>query len=132
MTNREHICSLPIQEFAKYFIYSREEPQYDEGFDGEWVECGFRTVFITSDGKEFWDDAGDALEHECWWLEQEYAQQDRAVGHWILLDECSNEGVYCSVCSKKVFKKEYANQKMKSKYCPNCGARMSDESEILL
>lgn len=45
-------------------------------------------------------------------------------GYWLLLDECSNEGVYCSVCSKKVYKKEYANQKIKSKYCPNCGAIM--------
>ena len=45
-------------------------------------------------------------------------------GEWILLDECANEGVYCSVCQKKVYKINYANQKMYSKYCPNCGARM--------
>lgn len=45
-------------------------------------------------------------------------------GKWFLLDECSNEGVYCSVCSKKVYKKDYANQKLKSNYCPNCGAKM--------
>ena len=34
------------------------------------------------------------------------------VGYWNLLDECSNEGVYCSVCNKKVYKKYYANQKV--------------------
>ena len=45
-------------------------------------------------------------------------------GEWFLLDECSNEGVYCSVCHKKVYKTNYANQKLKSKYCPNCGADM--------
>lgn len=45
-------------------------------------------------------------------------------GRWILLDECSNEGVYCSVCHKKVYRKEYANQKLKSNFCPNCGAKM--------
>lgn len=45
-------------------------------------------------------------------------------GEWFLLDECANEGVYCSVCHKKVYKTDYANQKIKSKYCPNCGARM--------
>jgi len=45
-------------------------------------------------------------------------------GKWFLLDECANEGVYCSVCHKKVYKTDYANQKIKSKYCPNCGARM--------
>ena len=45
-------------------------------------------------------------------------------GEWVLLDECSNEGVYCSVCHKKVYRKAYANQKVKSNYCPNCGAKM--------
>lgn len=45
-------------------------------------------------------------------------------GEWILLDECANEGVYCSVCHKKVYRAEYANQKLKSNYCPNCGAKM--------
>lgn len=45
-------------------------------------------------------------------------------GEWFLLDECSNEGVYCSVCTKKVYRTEYANQKLKSNYCPNCGAIM--------
>lgn len=48
--------------------------------------------------------------------------------HWFLLDDCVNEGVYCSACTKKVYKTDYANQKLKSKYCPNCGAKM-DESE---
>lgn len=47
-------------------------------------------------------------------------------GRWVLLDECSNEGVYCSACHKKVYKKCYANQKIKSKFCPNCGAKMLD------
>ena len=50
-------------------------------------------------------------------------------GSWFLLDECANEGVYCSVCSKKVYKTDYANQKIKSKYCPNCGAIMDLEGE---
>lgn len=45
-------------------------------------------------------------------------------GEWVLLDECSNAGVYCSVCHKKVYRKDYANQKVKSKWCPNCGADM--------
>lgn len=45
-------------------------------------------------------------------------------GRWVLLDECYNEGVYCSACHKKVYKKCYANQKIKSKFCPHCGAKM--------
>lgn len=45
-------------------------------------------------------------------------------GEWHLLYNCANEGVYCSVCNKKVYKTYYANQKIKSPYCPNCGAKM--------
>lgn len=45
-------------------------------------------------------------------------------GEWCLLKNCANEGVYCSVCNKKVYKTNYANQKIKSPYCPNCGAKM--------
>lgn len=49
-------------------------------------------------------------------------------GRWIELDECANEGVYCSVCRKKVYRIDYAWSnnpvKMKSPYCPSCGALM--------
>jgi hypothetical protein len=45
-------------------------------------------------------------------------------GYWTVLDECANAGAYCSVCHKKVYKECYGNCKMKSKYCPNCGAKM--------
>ena len=45
-------------------------------------------------------------------------------GQWHLLYKCANEGVYCSVCNKKVYKTDYANQKIKSPYCPHCGAKM--------
>lgn len=48
-------------------------------------------------------------------------------GHWFLLDECANSGVYCSVCHKKVYKEYYANVKPKSKFCPHCGAIMDGE-----
>ena len=54
--------------------------------------------------------------------------QEVKHGEWFLLDECANEGVYCSLCHKKVYKKDYANQKIKSKYCPNCGARMDGDN----
>lgn len=59
--------------------------------------------------------------------------EDNSVkhGHWKLLDECSNAGVYCSVCDKKVYKTYYANQKIKSKYCPNCGSIMNEKIEKL-
>lgn len=52
-------------------------------------------------------------------------------GHWISLTDCSNAGVYCSVCHKKVYKEDYAwcnrKNKLRSNYCPNCGCKMSKE-----
>lgn len=49
-------------------------------------------------------------------------------GRWISLTDCSNAGVYCSVCHKKVYKEDYAicnrKNKLRSDYCPNCGAKM--------
>ena len=54
-------------------------------------------------------------------------------GHWISLTECANEGVYCSICKKKVWKSDYARcskksrNKLRSNYCPNCGAKMDLE-----
>lgn len=58
-----------------------------------------------------------------------FKKEDIKHGHWFVLDECANEGLYCSVCHKKVYKLNYANQKLESKYCPNCGAIM-DEKDI--
>ena len=49
-------------------------------------------------------------------------------GHWVSLTDCSNAGVYCSVCHKKVYKEDYAwcnrKNKLRSNYCPHCGAKM--------
>ena len=50
-------------------------------------------------------------------------------GEWFLLNDCANAGVYCSVCHKKVYREQYANVKEKSKFCPNCGAKMDGGKE---
>ena len=47
-------------------------------------------------------------------------------GRWNAIDECANSGVYCSVCHRKIYKECYGNCKLKSNYCPNCGAYMRD------
>ena len=58
-----------------------------------------------------------------------------AHGRWIPLTECANEGVYCSICKKKVWKSDYAQcskksrNKLESNYCPNCGARMDEKED---
>ena len=49
-------------------------------------------------------------------------------GEWMALDESSNEGVYCKRCKKKVYRIEYANEKMRSPFCPACGAAQTDEA----
>lgn len=49
-------------------------------------------------------------------------------GYWVSLTDCANAGVYCSVCNKKVYKEDYAwcnrKNKLRSEYCPHCGAKM--------
>ena len=49
-------------------------------------------------------------------------------GYWVSVTDCANAGVYCSVCHKKVYKEEYGwcnrKNKLRSDYCPNCGAKM--------
>ena len=45
-------------------------------------------------------------------------------GQWYMLDDCANAGLYCSACGRRVHCEEFAYKKLKSKYCPHCGARM--------
>ena len=45
-------------------------------------------------------------------------------GQWYMLDDCENAGLYCSACGRRVHREEFAYKKLKSKYCPHCGARM--------
>lgn len=47
------------------------------------------------------------------------------VGHWKLLDECSNAGYYCSECKKRVVKEGWSETVKRIKFCPNCGAKMN-------
>ena len=50
-------------------------------------------------------------------------------GEWYLLDDCANAGLYCSVCSRRVHREEFAYKKLRSKYCPHCGAKMDGGNE---
>ena len=56
-------------------------------------------------------------------------EQQPKTGHWILLDECSNSGYYCSECHKKVIKEGWSKTVKKVKYCPNCGAKMAESED---
>ena len=74
---------------------------------------------------------------EWWWEEKIKKIADHLIsngvtvqecGYWISLTDCANAGVYCSVCNKKVYKEDYAwcnrKNKLRSDYCPHCGAKM--------
>ena len=50
------------------------------------------------------------------------------TGHWVVLNDCSNTGVYCSECHIKVFGR-YPMKKKLSQYCPHCGAKMEEKVE---
>ena len=79
---------------------------------------------------------GRALDE--WWFEEKIKKiADHLIsngvtvqkcGYWISLTDCANAGVYCSVCNKKVYKEDYAwcnrKNKLRSDYCPHCGAKM--------
>lgn len=54
--------------------------------------------------------------------------EERKTGHWILLTDCSNSGVYCSECNTKVFN-NYPFKMMFSYFCPHCGTRMEGKVE---
>lgn len=72
------------------------------------------------------------------WLAEEFEVMEPTTdvepvvhGRWISLTDCSNAGVYCSICHKKVYKEDYAwcnrKNKVRSPYCPNCGSKMDLE-----
>ena len=79
---------------------------------------------------------------EWWWEEKIRIIADHLIsnvvtvqerGNWVTLTDCSNEGVYCSVCHKKVYRHDYAlcsrKNKLRSAYCPNCGSRMDGDND---
>ena len=44
-------------------------------------------------------------------------------GHWIVLEFCANEGIYCSECHMKIFDRTTKPKKKLSQYCPHCGSK---------
>ena len=56
-------------------------------------------------------------------IEQMEQEIDRKEGHWIVLEFCANEGIYCSECHMKIFDRTTKPKEKLSKYCPHCGSR---------
>ena len=61
-------------------------------------------------------------------LLKEHDAVEPKTGHWIWLQYCANEGVYCSECHTKMFDR-YPMKKKSSQFCGHCGAKMDDEVE---
>ena len=87
----------------------------------------------TEEAIEILSDVGDinrcAEDAEALEMAIEALEQEPKTGHWILLDECSNSGYYCSECHKKVIKEGWSKTVKKVKYCPNCGAKMAESED---
>lgn len=49
--------------------------------------------------------------------------EEQRKGHWIVLEYCANEGIYCSECHTKIFDFITKPKKKLSQYCPHCGSR---------
>lgn len=60
------------------------------------------------------------------YLLKEREAVESKTGHWIWLQCCANEGVYCSECHTKMFD-YYPMKKKLSQFCGHCGAKMGDE-----
>lgn len=57
-------------------------------------------------------------------------EQNRSKhGHWKVLQNCSNSGVYCSECNTKMFDR-YPMKKKFSQYCGHCGAHNDLQVEV--
>jgi Zn finger protein HypA/HybF involved in hydrogenase expression len=49
--------------------------------------------------------------------------QGNKTGHWIVLEFCANEGIYCSECHMKIFDRTTKPKDKLSRFCPHCGSR---------
>ena len=87
------------------------------------------------DVREKLKDILDEFVYDEWYSNDEIADDlithgvtVQKCGYWVSLTDCANAGVYCSVCHKKVYKEDYAwcnrKNKLRSDYCPHCGAKM--------
>ena len=90
---------------------------------------------MVTDTKEKLVELLDRFVYDDWYDNHDIAEKLIAngvtvqeCGYWVSLTDCANAGVYCSVCHKKVYKEDYAwcnrKNKLRSDYCPYCGAKM--------
>lgn len=78
-------------------------------------------------------DADKLKEHYAWWDNEDKKIFDTIVdlqpdavihGWWInhISEDGATDGIYCSICDYEI------DRDARYKYCPNCGAKMDDET----
>lgn len=72
MTNEEWVRGLPTELLAGLLIHIERELDCDPLWIDYASQIGWLTYYVTSDGQRFWNDYDKALQHECWWLSQEF------------------------------------------------------------
>ena len=77
-------------------------------------------------GKRYWGYGEQACRDAIELLKE---QDSSKHGHWIVLTDCSNAGVYCSECMNKMFDR-YPMKKKFSQYCGHCGSHNDLQIEV--
>lgn len=63
---------------------------------------------------------------ECYWVLTPVNPQPK-MGHWFIDERPeSNREIICSNCEQPIFKYHKLDFDYRPKYCPNCGARMTE------
>ena len=69
-TNADRIRSMSDEELAEVSVYSTTRPDFDEGFDGEWYECGNIETWHSVFTADLYDSPDDAISYVLEWLQR--------------------------------------------------------------
>ena len=86
--------------------------------DREKVIKGWEAVLSRDPLDAPWDLIDDTVT-----LLKEQEAVEPKTGHWIVLEFCANDGIYCSECHMKIFDRTTKPKKKLSQYCPHCGSK---------
>ncbi len=70
VTNADRIRSMMDEELAEISVYCTTEPDYDEGLDGEWRECGEFEIWHSVFTADTYGSEEDAIAYTLDWLKQ--------------------------------------------------------------
>ena len=75
MTNREKLAQLSDTELAEFFVYTAEEPDFDEDFEGNWRQCGTTTYYANTVNHQLSWSKEDAIADVVGWLTSESVER---------------------------------------------------------